>query len=466
MKRLALVLLCSTLLAAVPPLGGAEAADPPVPTIVVILTDDQRVGMLWAMPHVERDLVDHGVNFTNAFVTNSLCCPSRASILTGQYSHSNGVYRNRPPNGGFESFQPHESSTIATSLQDAGYTTALVGKYLNHYGAPGRNGYVPPGWSRWVALAVDTVRYYNEPLNVDGTVTRYGHAPGDYSTDVLSRDAVDIIHETNGPLFLYFTPSAPHAPANPAPRDTRAFSDLPPWRSPNYDEADVSDKPEWVQSLPRFTAARKAREDHFRRLQYQSLLAVDRAVGKIVDALQATDRLSNSMIVFMSDNGMGWGEHRWTGKKDAYEESIRVPMIVRYDPMVTAHRSDPHLVLNIDLAPTFADLAGTQLEQPDGRSFLPLLGSDQPSPAWRTDFLVEHLRDEDAPVPTYCAVRNEQYLYVVYETGEEELYDIQKDPYELNNRAFDPTLLPTLFQLRQRAKQLCSPPPPGFTFPY
>jgi arylsulfatase A-like enzyme len=465
MKRLLALPLLSIVATLVPPLGGADAADPPSPTIVLILSDDQRFDTLWAMPHVRRELVDHGVDFTNAFVTNSLCCPSRASILTGQYSHTNGVYRNNPPNGGFEAFKPDESSTIAVRLQKAGYTTALVGKYLNHYGKAGRAGYVPPGWTHWDALAVDTVRYYNEPLNVDGSVHRYDHSPRDYSTDLLARRAVDIIHGAKGPLFLYFAPSAPHAPSRPAPRNLASFPGLKPWRPPNYDEADVSDKPAWVRSLPTFDAAREAQIDHFRRLQYQALLGIDRAVDHIVTALRETGRLANSMIVFMSDNGMGWGEHRWTGKKDAYEESIRVPLVVRYDQMVRAPRDDGHLLLNIDLAPTFAELAGTTADHPDGASFLPLLRSSSDT-TWRTDFLIEHLRDEDAPVPTFCAVRNERYTYVVYQTGEEELYDLEADPYELQNEASDPAQLPTLLQMRERAMQLCNPPPPGFTFPY
>ena len=465
-KRGPAVAVFAILLALIPPLGGVRAADPSNnhPSIVVILTDDQRWDQLWSMPHVQQSLVERGVTFKNAFVVNSLCCPSRASILTGGYSHTTGVYSNNPPHGGFDSFRPDEHSTVATWLQKAGYTTALVGKYLNHYGAAGRAGYIPPGWSRWIALAIDTVKYYDYPLNVDGTIEHFHHRPQDYSTDVLTNRAVNVIHKTKGPLFLYYATSAPHGPAHPDPRDVNRFPNLKPYRPPNYNEQDVSDKPAWVRSLPLMSSAREAAIDAFRRRQLQSLVEVDRSVGRIVQALADTHRLRNTMIVFTSDNGIAEGEHRWAGKKDAYEESIRVPMVIRYDPMGTAQRSDTHLVLNIDLAPTFAALAGVGAPNADGRSLLPLI--DRSSTSWRSDFLVEHLKDAVAPIPTFCAVRNEQYLYVVYGTGEEELYDLSQDPYELQNVASDPSETVTLEQMRMRTKQLCNPPPPGFTFPY
>jgi N-acetylglucosamine-6-sulfatase len=465
LKRSPTVALFALLLALVQPLG-LRSAEPATnrPNIVLILTDDQRWDQLWSMPNVQHELVDKGVTFENAFVVNSLCCPSRASILTGGYSHTTGVYSNNPPHGGFDSFRPDEHSTIATWLRKAGYTTALVGKYLNHYGAAGKAGYVPQGWSRWIALAIDTVKYYDYPLNIDGTIVHYDHRPRDYSTDVLANRAVKVIHKAKGPLFLYYAPSAPHGPANPDPRDVSRFRDMKPYRPPNYNEADVSDKPAWVQSLPSLSPEREATIDAFRRHQFQSLVEVDRSVGRIVQALADTHRLHNTMIVFTSDNGIAWGEHRWAGKKDAYEESIRVPMVIRYDAMGTTKRTNSNLVLNIDLAPTFAALAGVKAPNADGRSLVPLL--DGTSSSWRTDFLIEHLKDQQAPIPTFCAVRSEGFLYVVYATGEEELYDLSQDPFELDNRATDPTELVMLEQMRQRTKELCQPPPPGFVFPY
>jgi N-acetylglucosamine-6-sulfatase len=187
-------------------------------------------------------------------------------------------------------------------------------------------------------------------------------------------------------------------------------------------------------------------------------------VSRIVDALTETGRLSNTMIVFTSDNGLLWGEHRWHDRKEAaYDESIRVPLVVRYDPMVSAPRTDRHLVLNLDLAPTFAQVAGVEAPGAEGASLLPLLAS--PAAPWRMDFLIEHLALTDiVDPPMYCAVRTAKYLYVEYQGGEEELYDLRADPLELQNAVQDPALSPMLDALRLRIRGLCQPPPPGFEF--
>jgi N-acetylglucosamine-6-sulfatase len=203
--------------------------------------------------------------------------------------------------------------------------------------------------------------------------------------------------------------------------------------------------------------------DAFRLRQYQSLLAVDEAVDGLVAALEATGRLETSLIVFTSDNGYLWGEHRFSGKEAPYDESIRVPLVVRYDPLIAVPRVDPHLVLNIDLAPTFADLAGTVASSTDGTSLRPLL---EPSlvPSWRSDFLVEHLVGR-SPIPTYCAVRSERYLYVEYHTSETELYDVLEDPFQRNNLAGRAQWAPVVSEMRQRLGQLCEPAPPGLRAP-
>jgi arylsulfatase A-like enzyme len=440
-----------------PSTASAEASSRP--NIVLILTDDQRWDSLWAMPAVQGNLVDRGVTFTNGFVVNSLCCPSRASILTGEYSHSTGVYRNGPPpHGGFSAF--HDSSTLATWLQGAGYRTALVGKYLNGYKRFTDGSYVPPGWDRWVALNFDGGGiYYNYELSIDGRLRSFGDQPADYSTDVLADYAVSFIrHTTSGPFFLYLAPSAPHGPAIPAPRDAGTFSGLAPWRPPNYNETDVSDKPAWVQARPSLTAGRKGHIDAFRQRQYESLQAVDDAVAAIVRELRRSGRLRDTMIVFTSDNGLLWGEHRLTGKQAPYEESIRVPVVIRYDPLIAASRRDRHHALNIDFAPTFAKLAGVSAPGAEGRSLLPLLSGH--ATTWRKSFLVEHLGSK---MPTFCQVRAHRYAYVQYRTGEEELYDLNIDPYELDNVGRDPVYEHVLGVLRARLVKLCSPPPPGFT---
>jgi len=426
------------------------------PNIVFIVADDQRWDTLWAMPTVRSRLARRGIRFTNGFVVNSVCCPSRASILTGQYSHSNGVYRNSSPQGGFASFD--DSSTVATWLQDAGYRTALIGKYLNGYERAQGNTYVPPGWDRWVAFA-DRTRYYRYVLNVDGRPERHGGAPDDYSTDVLAEHAVGFIRETEGPFFLLFTPWAPHAVGIAPPRHERKFLHLPPWRPSNYDEADVTDKPRWVRRLPRFTSEERAGLDEKRINMLRTLPALDEAVGKLLDGLQETGRLSNTLVVYTSDNGYSWGEHRWVNKQTPYEHDIRVPFVVRYDPLVSDPDTDPRFVLNIDLAATAADLARVDAPDVDGRSLLPVLGPTKGP--WRQDFLIEHLKGDYPAVPTYCALRNERFTYVEYATGEEELYDLRGDPDQLQNALRAPELRSILPRLRARLAELCLPPPPG-----
>ncbi len=423
-------------------------------SIVLIVTDDQRWDTLWAMPRVQDLLVDRGMTFQNSFVVNAVCCPSRTSMLTGQYSHSSGVYSDKFPYG-IEAFDPDE--TIATWLQADGYDTALIGKYLNRYKARR----IPPGWTHWgVQWDSKNEGYYDYTMNIDGEITDYASEPADYATRAWSRLATDFIRDTNGPLFLMFAPRAPHEPATPAPLDKGSFAGLGTWRPASYNEADVSDKPVWVQQQPLLNTGARGELDRFRKRQYRSLLSVDRAVEDIVEALQDTGRLDETMIVFTSDNGMLWGEHRWQGKLAPYEESIRVPLVVRYDPLTAAPATDTHLVANIDLAPTFAELTGVPTTGVDGASLMPLLSP--PAGAWRTDLLIEHI---DHVIPTYCAVRNEGFLYVDYDTGEEELYDLAGDPLQLDNVVTDPAYAATLAAMRTRLAELCVPPPPGSSLP-
>lgn len=448
-----LVIVAVSLLAA--PAVRARAASQP-PNVVVIVTDDQRWDSLDVMPIVQHELVGRGVTFTNAFVSNPLCCPSRASILTGDYSHTTGVYRQIPPFGRFEAF--HDGSTLATWLDGAGYDTALVGKYIDGYQHAGLTGYVPPGWDRWVGFI--HAGYQDYQLSIDGAVQAYGDAPGDYSTDVLASEAVSFIRGARGPLFLYFAPEAPHAPAIPALQDRPAFAGRPVPMAPSFDEADVSDKPAYVRDLPRITETRRDEVTAFVLDQDRTLLAVDRAVGRIVDALRATGRLQDTWIVFTSDNGISYGEHRWTKKEVPYEESIRVPMVVRFDPFGVT-KTDDHLVANIDIAPTVAALAGVATPPVDGRSLLPLLGPPEADPPWREDLLLEHMEGTN-PVPTYCGVRAVHTVYIRYATGEEELYDLVADPFELFNLAADPSAAGLLSSMRARLGVLCDPLPPGF----
>ena len=434
--------------AALPPSTGAR------PSVLLIVTDDQRWDTLWSMPHVRSSIAGHGITFADAFVTNALCCPSRASILTGDLSHTTGVYRETPPFGAFSSFR--DGSTLATWLHDGGYTTGLFGKYIDAYQHAALTGYVPPGWDRWVAFVRS--RYVDYKLTIDGRIETHGSEPADYSTGVLGSYAERFIRGTDGPIFVEFAPAAPHAPATPEARFDGAFDDLEPWRPPSFDEPDVADKPSFIRELPRLDARARSDVDAFRRDQYRTLLSVDRQVQGLIDALRDTGRLNDTLIVFTSDNGLSWGEHRWVKKEVPYEESIRVPLIVRYDPLTGSDgpATSSALALNIDIAPTIADAAGVPIAT-DGRSLLPIVRGD--STAWRTRFLIEHMEGAN-PIPTYCAVRTVRHLFASYASGEQELYDLEADPFELTNvAAAEPALAD---QLSGELDVLCDPAPPGY----
>lgn len=437
------------------------AAQPARPNIVFVFTDDQRWDSLDVMPTVRDEIAGKGVTFENAFAVNPLCCPSRASILTGLHSHSTLVYTNARPYGGYSWFD--DSSTVGTWLSRAGYRTAYIGKYLNGYTTPER----PPGWSRWFGYWNG---FFNYIVSDNGTHRWFGGAAEDYSTDVFTRKAVSFIEgtSTDEPLFLVYAPFAPHGPSTPAPRHSSEFADLEPWRPPSYNEEDVSDKPRWVRTTKRMTAEQQAAMDGRARMMTQTLLAVDEGVAEILDALESTGRLRDTLIVYTSDNGMMWGEHRRTNMKvAAYEESIRIPLVVRYDALVDGPRTETRLTTNLDFAPTFAALARASRSRVEGRSLLPLLRSDaEPARRWRRQFLIEHLRGGYAgslAVPTYCGVRSARWKYVVYQTREEELYDLAADRHELENVARAPRHHGRVLKLRADVKRLCKPRPPGFS---
>jgi arylsulfatase A-like enzyme len=450
--------------------SGATSSTSARPNILLILVDDQRAGTLWAMPNVTKYLVDQGVNFTHGYVVNPDCCPSRTTILTGLYSHGTGIYNNRPPDGGFAGF--HDSSTIATWLQADGYRTALIGKYLNGY----TGTYIPPGWDQWIAFdrGGDNSFYYNYPMNVNGVVQEYRKTASDYSTGVLTRDALDFIRSTptSQPFFLYLAMAAPHLPAKPATRYADAFSGLKPWDPPGFNQADVSRMPNYVQAQPLLTPAEVAHIRRNRLMQLRTLLSVDDSVGQLIAALRESGRLSNTLIIYASDNGFMWGEHRRKAKMVPYEPAIRVPIVVRYDPLTQNKAAvSTDLALNLDFAPTFAAAAGVSPPYTtDGQSLLPLL--TDPGGALRSDFLIEHLMNSypypparPTMVPTYCALHTQTMIYVYYYDGEQELYDLATDPYELHNLAGDPAWSSTDASMYSQLKRGCQPAPPGLTFP-
>jgi len=402
-------------------------------SIVVILTDDQRYDMMSAMPLTSALLTAETVRFDQAFVTTSLCCPSRTSILTGQYEHRHQITGNYMPFGGALKFPA--TSTFATWLHSVGYRTGLVGKYLNSYQNMAPR--MPPGWDDFQGL-MSPQSYFNDTINQNGVIHQFGGSPQDYVTDVLTGLATDFISTTPAeqPLLLYFNPIAPHVPAVPHPGDVGSHAGFPNWRPPSFNEADVSDKPTWVQALPVITQTQINRSDVLHRKQLETLQAVDRGVAAIVAALKASGRWGNTLLIFMSDNGMTWGEHRLRDTKYcAYEECVRVPLWIRA-PGVMA-RNDSSIVANIDLAPTIAAWAG--VSPPDvvnGRSLLPLMVN--PAIPWRTSLLIEHLHAGTPPTPDSHGVRTSQYLYNEFLNGELELYDLRADPYQLSNIAGDP----------------------------
>lgn len=439
----------------------AHTASPPAvtvssrPDIVLIITDDQRYDTLKVMPQVQRLLIDGGLRFTRAIITNPLCCPSRATILTGRYSHTTGVYFNGGPHGGWHAFRRSESSTIATALDRVGYRTALFGKYMNGYG--GNDIPVPPGWDQWLAITGVNGDYYEYDM-FDGLGRhQFGSRPEDYSTDVIASRAVSFIRGTSAqtPLFMVVAPYAPHNPATPAPRHAGTFSGVPIPFGPSVNERNVSDKPRYVRRQGRLALRLLAERQ---RKRWESLLAVDDMVSRIVRTLQDTDRAGNTLIVYVSDNGNSVGEHGLNQKMVPYEESIRVPMVIRPPGRVPAGAVSRALVSNVDIAPTIVDFAGASMPT-DGISMRRLITGT--SSSIRRSVVLEHLRAR-SDVPTYCGVRTRRYTFVRYGTGEEELYDLVRDPHQLRNVAR--SRREKAETLRTLTRSLCRPPPPGFSW--
>jgi arylsulfatase A-like enzyme len=405
----------------------------PVPpmNIVLILSDDQRANTLAQMPLTRSLLATPGVQFVNGFATTPLCCPARATILTGLYTHNHQVLTEAAPYGA-TAFS--DVSTIGTWLQGAGYRTALVGKYMNRYDKKLPWPYQPPGWSYWAAFK--TTAYYNYRLVENKKEVLYGSATADYSTKVLTSKAVAFINSTPAgqPLFLLYAPFGPHAPATPASADKTLFSTLPKWRPPAFNEKDVSDKPNWVKQLPVLTSTQITTQDNFRLNQLRSLQSVDRGVRDIVNALVNTGRMANTAIVYTSDNGLAWGEHRYRYKNCIYDECIRIPFIV-LAPGISP-RIDSSFVSLADLAPTFTQWARvTPPTAVNGQSLVPLLAN--PGLNWRQELLIEVLATADpaSHEGLFSGVRTKRYAYAEYTTGEIELYDVLLDPNQLTNIA-------------------------------
>ena len=455
--------------------GGTAAAAPP--NIVFILADDMDYAALQWMPQTRALVGDGGATFTRSYAEVALCCPARATLLTGLYAHTHRVLTVDNANGGFRQFRKrgHEKQTLAVWLRNAGYETALVGKYLNGFPDDQPETYVPPGWSWWVAAVQrgeTPYRQFDYKLNENGKLVFYGKAATAYGTDVYARKAVEFIQaqaKAGKPFFLFLSLFSPHAPATAAPRHKAMFADAVVPRTPSFAEADISDKPSFLRNSVLDAAAVAALDaDYGQRLR--SLQAVDEAVRKVHDALKAAGRLDDTYIVFASDNGYHDGQHMQpAGKQLPYEEDIRQPLLIR-GPGIPAGRIVDQLVGNADLAPSIAALAGVPLPVPvDGRSFVPLLAAPLPTvpppavppPAvppptdpsavpWRQALPLARWRIPNAtsdPWPEFTGVRTAAYTWIEWANGERELYDDNADPYQLSNLAADPALEATRMQL-------------------
>lgn len=448
------------------------------------MTDDLDSEVYRHMTRLHQAMDEHGLAFSSHFVSLSLCCPSRAAILSGQFAHNNGIYNNAPPGGGFETFfsEGLEAKTLAVYLENAGYRTVMLGKYLNGYPNSAPVDYIPVGWSEWYS-PVDGYPYIGTQytMNENGTEVQYGRYdldPADYFTDVLTRKATDFIDrmaQQKSPYFMYITPYNPHAPATPPIRYRDDFPGARAPRTPSFNEADISDKPSWMQANPLLTTDQIADVDALYRRELQCMEAVEDMVDAVIAELAATGQLDNTYIVFTSDNGLHHGQHRFpSGKDTEFDEDLFVPLVIR-GPGIAQGTTTDIPTLNVDFAPTFLELGGVAVpDDMDGRSLVPLFGSAPPT-SWRHSVLLEHGRDfaittsnitsTTAPpgtlepsdqlfsataarinAPPYVGVRTSRYTYIMYQNGERELYDHVLDPAELTNTASsaDPALLARL----------------------
>lgn len=411
--------------------AASEVSAPLPPDIIVILTDDQRVGTEQAMPYTWSFFSSQGVHYPEAQVPTNLCCPARASLLTGQYAHTTGVWENSGDNGGYKAFQRWDGPTLPKNLQDAGYDTALFGKYINRYNRSGGRGLAPAGW--------DVFHTYDDPRADGGYWTPLAGLPFGYTTDVIGDAVVNHIATAapDKPMFTYVSPYAPHAPYDAGPYQHAAdYARLLAFRAagdldnPSSREKDVSDKPSWIRRLPRggnralrLTADRQSR----------TLMGVDANVQKIIEAQATYRNLDNTVIVYLTDNGVAWGDHRLRLKRHPYGLASRIPLLIKY-PVGTVGAEQPgtqsmRLVNQLDVTATLAQLAGAR-PTGVGRS---LLGA----PRIALPLEASPSRGGQLNRPGFCGIRTKRYMYLHYSDGTQELYDYRRDPYELTNRAYD-----------------------------
>ncbi len=434
------------------------------PNIVFILTDD----LSWNLvnnrfaPHVAQ-LQQQGETFSNYFVADSLCCPSRSTIFTGLFPHDTKVVTNQPPSGGFAKFQSQglDKKTFAVATHAGGYATSMLGKYLNGYGFPKKNrpAPVPTGWSDWHVSNSTGYLEYNYFLNDNGKANFY-RGTDQYGVDVLNSDARSFIDRNKRtPFIMEVATFAPHAPYTPALRNANDFPGLKEPRDASFNANNVA-PPKWLGARKSLGPRQLATIDAIYRKRAQAVEAVDKLLGDVEATLVADHLADNTYIVFSSDNGYHLGQHRLDrGKQTAFDTDIRVPLIVA-GPGVPHGRTVAAVAQNVDLYPTFIQLSGATAAGPiDGNSLVPLLHPSGHAQPWRTVALVEHQGANNDPTDpdfegggsnptTYGAIRIAaqhvlgfigpvESVYVEYKDRQHEIeyYDIRNDPYELNNIA-------------------------------
>jgi N-acetylglucosamine-6-sulfatase len=463
----------------------AAAEGQPKPNILFVLVDDLdnagwQVGLDQnVLPNIKQYVIDKGTTFDEMFVSQSMCCPSRATLMTGQYPHNHGVVRNGGPMGGMRHFD--DASTVSLWMQNAGYRTGIVGKYLNGYDRP---YYVPPGWDTWnVLTAGSTYCMYNYTLSVNGQATKtYGDTPADYQTDVLAAYAERFINQSKTdpkPFFLEVTTVAPHLEdclgdgdddgkdIRPAPRHVDTVNvKLPAASLASFNEADMSDKPRWMRNSKLLDE--KSEKKVFNH-KVESMRAVDDLVGTLAAALKRVGRDESTLIIVASDNGYQYGTHRRQSKISLYEESIRVPMVIRAPGQQEARRTS-EWVLNNDWGSTIVAAGGATAGLPmDGRSLIDLINGVQGAKG-RRSILVEMPSDGvfAKKNPPYYMIRSkdpaltgdltEKQILVYAETFHSvngslldvEFYDMAIDPLQLTS--FHDSTLPRYVQQRAALK--------------
>jgi arylsulfatase A-like enzyme len=426
------------------------------PNVLMIMTDDETLESIRILDNVKKNITDQGTTFSHYYVSFPNCCPSRATYLTGEFSHNDNVRDNVPPYGGFHNLNGDE--TLPVWLQRAGYWTASVGKYLNTWGDDG-NISPPKGWNHWYGLIDPTTyHYYDYSVSNDGTKIDFGHAPTDYQTDVLGAEVVKTITARAGtgqPWFLSWTPLAPHAQERetasgendtgtgsitdtfptPADKYKGTLADEKAPRTASFNQKDMSKMPEFFQKLKPLDPHTIANVQKEYEAELETLKSVDQWVGTIFDTLSKTGQLDNTDVIFTSDNGFYHGEHRITYLKVyLYEQGVHLPLMIRGPGFAKGATADG-IVGNVDLAPTILKMAGATSPLPlDGRDMHNVAAN--PDKAAGRGMLLENLTARGTAHTE--GIHTERWVYLTNEKREEELYDLQHDPDETNNIAAEP----------------------------